>query len=228
MKYPREIIQKADHILSRRRQIAIQEQARSLGRLSMEHPEVLNAYYSLNRLQAQHGMSLCLGADGAAELMMQIDQAEKALDGRLDAAGLTKACFEPAYTCSLCGDTGSTAGRLCRCKQEILNRLAYDQLCDISAVETCTFDNFDLEYYAEENRPAMRKVVVGCRKYVARFSHSSPNLIFTGSTGLGKTHLSLAIADGIVKSGHMVMYVSAAAADRAAGEVKVPGRRGRR
>ena len=36
----------------------------------------------------------------------------------------------------------------------------------------------------------------------------SPSLLFSGSTGLGKTHLSLAIAREVIEKGYGVLYVS--------------------
>ena len=50
-----------------------------------------------------------------------------------------------------------------------------------------------------------------CQTYAARFSQNSPNLLFMGHTGLGKTHLALAIADAVLEGGHDVLYTSAAA-----------------
>ena len=57
----------------------------------------------------------------------------------------------------------------------------------------------------------MGKLLNYCQTYAARFSQNSPNLLFMGHTGLGKTHLALAIADAVLEGGHDVLYTSAAA-----------------
>ena len=57
----------------------------------------------------------------------------------------------------------------------------------------------------------MGKLLNYCRGYAAKFSQNSPNLLFMGHTGLGKTHLALAIADAVLEGGHDVLYTSAAA-----------------
>lgn len=98
---------------------------------------------------------------------------------------------------------------MCECRQVILNQLVYEQLCDVSPARECSFENFELRYYDEKLRPIMLKVVESSQRYVREFGGQSQSLLFTGAPGLGKTHLSLAIAEGVAKVGHLVMYVSA-------------------
>lgn len=98
---------------------------------------------------------------------------------------------------------------MCECRQVILNQLVYEQLCDVSPARECSFENFELRYYDEKLRPIMRKVVESSQRYIREFGGQNQSLLFTGAPGLGKTHLSLAIAEGVAKAGHLVMYVSA-------------------
>ena len=49
------------------------------------------------------------------------------------------------------------------------------------------------------------------KSYAAKFGPKSKNLLFMGSSGLGKTHLALAIADAVLENGHDVLYTSSAA-----------------
>ncbi len=79
----------------------------------------------------------------------------------------------------------------------------------MSPAREYSFANFSLTYYDREQRAAMGRVVESCLRYVREFSRESKNLLFTGAPGLGKTHLSLAVAEGVVRSGRLVMYVSA-------------------
>jgi len=55
----------------------------------------------------------------------------------------------------------------------------------------------------------MEKLLLSCRRYAANFTLQSPNLLFIGPPGLGKTHLSLAIAREVVNNGRLVLYASA-------------------
>ena len=54
----------------------------------------------------------------------------------------------------------------------------------------------------------MERILFNCMDYAKHFSASSPNLIMMGSTGLGKTHLSLAIARVVIEKGFGVVYGS--------------------
>ena len=84
-------------------------------------------------------------------------------------------------------------------------------------IKDCTFENFDLKYYpaklknSEENpKRRMTGILKTCKEYVLSFSPSkSGNMIFYGDTGLGKTHLSLAIVSGVIEKGYLPVYGSA-------------------
>ena len=47
-----------------------------------------------------------------------------------------------------------------------------------------------------------------CKKYAEEFTTDSDGIFMSGPTGLGKTHLSLAIADSVLKKGYSVIYGS--------------------
>ena len=78
------------------------------------------------------------------------------------------------------------------------------------------FGLFSLEYYpveADERgispRRRMEQVLSRCREYAASFDLQAGNLLFSGATGLGKTHLSLAVAKEVTAKGYFVLYGSA-------------------
>ena len=82
------------------------------------------------------------------------------------------------------------------------------------------FERFDLSLYPAERDPVkgvvprevMRKVSEACRRYADNFSDASPNLLFQGGTGLGKTYLSACIARVVAGRGFSVCYDTAASA----------------
>ena len=59
-------------------------------------------------------------------------------------------------------------------------------------------------------RTVMEKTFKICRSYALTFSEKSPNLLFSGGTGLGKTFLSACIARTVANNGYSVVYESAA------------------
>lgn len=124
--------------------------------------------------------------------------------------------LKPRYTCPLCEDTGTVDGRECNCYQTLLRDLAYGELSAQTPLKLCSFDSFSLSYYANtpnQNgvvpRQKMAEVLAFCKQYAADFSTESPSLLFFGNTGLGKTHLSLAIGAAAIEKGYGVVYGSA-------------------
>ena len=74
--------------------------------------------------------------------------------------------------------------------------MAYESLSMNAPLEKSTFESFSLDYYRDDPRALhqMQNVLEACQRYAANFRSDSPSLLFKGATGLGKTHLSLAIA----------------------------------
>ena len=107
----------------------------------------------------------------------------------------------------------------CRCVADAARRLRRDEINAASPLGLCQFASFEVERYSDAVEPElgispreyMGKLLNYCRGYAAKFSQNSPNLLFMGHTGLGKTHLALAIADAVLEGGHDVLYTSAAA-----------------
>ena len=140
----------------------------------------------------------------------------------LEQAGYPGDYLSEQHSCPLCQDEGYVGNRMCGCLQKILRDLAYQTVSDSSSMAGCTFSNFSLRYYSDQPlasggpapRRQMEEILAYCRSYADHFSLSSPStpasrsLMLTGSTGLGKTHLSLAIATGVIDRGFGVVYGS--------------------
>ena len=104
-------------------------------------------------------------------------------------------------------------GKTCSCFKELQRRLAYEKLSLEVPLSECTFENFSLDYYKEDQQAyrQMSGIFQACREYAARFRKDSPSLLLKGGTGLGKTHLSLAIAGRALEKGYGVIYGAAQA-----------------
>ena len=80
------------------------------------------------------------------------------------------------------------------------------------------FSNFALKYYPEIApeisgiipRQKMNEILEYTIKYAEHFSASSPSLFLFGKTGLGKTHISLALAQTVAKKGFYTVAGSVA------------------
>ena len=114
------------------------------------------------------------------------------------------------YDCPVCSDTGYVNGKICACVKKIANAIAREELSAQMPIKESTFENFDLKYYSSEGdnpRRRMTAILKLCREYVINFNpNSSENLLFLGGTGLGKTHLTLAIVSGVIEKGFLPVY----------------------
>lgn len=128
----------------------------------------------------------------------------------LQSQGLDRRDIEPQYTCPHCKDTGFTDGRMCDCYRTLRRTLAYRMLSAELPLDQCTFDSFSLDYYRNDPQALkqMSAILEHCRGYADNFRTHSTSLMFYGGTGLGKTHLSLAIANAVLDKGFGVVYGS--------------------
>ena len=123
---------------------------------------------------------------------------------------------EPAPDCALCGDTGYIGGKICDCVKRKAAEIMLSELSEEMPLKSSRFDNFNLNYYKDEEgkngnpRRRMTAIFKVCREYVIGFDpKKSKNLLFMGSAGLGKTHLTLAIVSGLIEKGFLPVYGSA-------------------
>ena len=135
--------------------------------------------------------------------------AQQKRDALLAAQGLPIHYLQPDYSCEKCEDRGFSEGRLCDCVKKRACELSFAALNLKAPLADCGFDRFSLDYYNGDARPAMQTVVEYCRRYAENFEPGCGNLLLLGRTGLGKTHLSLAIAKEVITKGFSVIYGSA-------------------
>lgn len=153
------------------------------------------------------------GGDIKAEmkkLQERAAQLNAEYDRLLEENGFSRADVTPRYACPSCKDTGFIDGRMCTCLKQLQRSIAYERLSMNVPLERSTFAAFSLEYYSGDERAhtQMSKILDACKRYAAGFKVNSPSLLFKGGTGLGKTHLSLAIAGEVLEKGFGVIYGS--------------------
>ncbi len=128
----------------------------------------------------------------------------------LSAYGYSPDYDEPVFECKLCNDGGYVGLKLCSCIRALISERKYSESRLAGGLLDKTFDSFSLSYYEGEDRKKMEGIVNGCKNYADTFpKDSSAGLLFLGGTGLGKTHLSAAIANIIAGKGMSVVYESA-------------------
>ena len=153
------------------------------------------------------------GVQAIRERNLQLQQEMGAI---LRQAGYDRDNFEPRYTCSRCGDAGYVNGVVCDCYRRLLQEEACRHLSGLSAMRLTDFASMRLDYYDDvvdpklgvSPRQHMSDIVDYCREYTACFTPNSDSLLLSGATGIGKTHLCLAIARGVTEQGFGVVYGS--------------------
>lgn len=134
--------------------------------------------------------------------------------------GYAEDYLEPQFVCDKCSDTGyielDNKTITCDCYKKLLSDTACEELNKVSPLSLSTFDSFNLNMYSDTpdqngNIPynRMNKIYGFCLDYAKNFTVSSKGILMKGSTGLGKTHLSLSIANEVINRGYSVVYVSA-------------------
>lgn len=130
----------------------------------------------------------------------------------LTSAGYPEDYTEIKYECQLCSDTGAVDNKMCSCMRRKLVEagIASSGMSDL--IERQSFENFSLEYYKQSEQvfKVMSTIYQVLVKYADSFApETSGNIAMFGGTGLGKTHLSSAVAGKVIEKGHDVYYASA-------------------
>ncbi len=221
MPYKREIFEKAQEILDKRRN---QAEAKNTAVMMMfENTEPLYREYKNEMIASvkEAIKAIDMSPDKAAQFIEEQKirnlTAQQNVKKLLEKHGLPEDYLEVKYSCPECNDTGVKGTKLCSCHIELLKDLAYEEAGKKSPLRICTFDDFKLSYYSDKapsrNERSPRETMMGifeyCRDYAYNFDRNSPSILMLGQTGLGKTHLSLAIVGTVIGLGYSVLYNSA-------------------
>jgi DNA replication protein DnaC len=138
----------------------------------------------------------------------------------LKKSGLPEDYLQPVYQCKTCHDTGfvgESVKKRCSClSQEYFKEMG--KLIGLNERTPQTFDSFREEVYSQEvipganvsQRTFMSFLRDKCKKYAETFPDTAtPDMLFMGTSGLGKTFLMQAIAHRVLERGFSALCVSA-------------------
>ena len=218
MKFSEDVYIKAEAELKKRRDNAEQLSDMRRKQLITKFPELLEIENTIRdaALEVIKGL-------GSGKAVNVNSLAEKNLNAQKEKSELLKKngypedYLEPQYSCKLCNDSGILNGKLCSCHLELLKKISMSEYSCSSVLAVSTFDTFDLKYYSTEKdmnlgyspREYMEASVDFLKAYAQNFNKNSGSFFFTGGTGLGKTHLSLAVMNKVTEKGYSVFYGSA-------------------
>lgn len=218
MGYSKETFEKANEKLSLRRQKAFYDAEKRREEIYKKIPRVYEIEKQLAHTGLTAAKAVLSGSDTKTELIKLKDENLK-LQGEMQILlveqGYTTADLDERYICPLCRDHGYIDGIMCGCMKKLLRDIAFNEVNALSPLSLSSFDTFDLSYYPNEpnhegNVPRVRmtKIFDFCKKYAENFNGKNHSILMLGGTGLGKTHLSLAIAGRVIERGFGVIYCS--------------------
>ena len=216
MAYSASIYRKAERILEKRRDSAVNEAQIRSEEIKGEIPEIEEIQKQLSRVGLEISQLFFYKGNTEEKVALLRDKSKCLIEQRgeiLKRNGYSEDAMQPQYVCPVCEDRGFIGGRMCNCHRQLLKDLMKEEIRKLAPIDECTFDSFNLEYYSAEPlensivpRERASRILETSRRYAQNFSLGSKNLLFLGATGLGKTHLSLAIANVVINKGFYVCY----------------------
>ncbi len=160
-------------------------------------------------------MQAALQSEDYRAALAEIEEQSLSLEQRraevLTRNGFSADYTAPRYECAACGDTGYIDYKMCDCMRKKLILAGYESSGIGTLMQSQSFENFSLDYYKADRMTylLMQSNLERAKEYAGSFHPAkSENLAMFGGTGLGKTHLSTAIAREVIEGGWDVVYVS--------------------
>lgn len=208
-----EIYEKARSILAGRRLKAVNENEARIYEINEKIPQIREINTQLYNTGKELIKIISSGRN--EDVNRKIDQlrnfnlsAQEMSRRMLAAAGYPEDYLDIRYTCPLCNDTGYSDNQFCDCFRKLCGMLAASQLNQNAQLRLSNFDTFSLSFYKGEDHSTMERIFNYARSYAENFHSGSESILMFGKTGLGKTHLSLAIANKVLERGFTVIYDS--------------------
>lgn len=210
MAYSQDVYSRAAEVLDRRKEKANMEAQARFDEISEKIPALEDIQRELSQIGLSISRVYFASSDMKADIEKLMHKSLKLQEDKrrlLRENGYDEDALAVKFTCDACKDTGFIGSRRCKCHKELLKSIERSDLAKIAPIEDCTFDSFETKYYPDV--PRAERIKANCVKYATQFTTKSKNIIFYGGTGLGKTHLSLAIANAVINRGYSVVYGTA-------------------
>lgn len=216
MKYSIDTLHKANAIMEKRRRKALDQFEENKKIAYAQIPDLLRIDDELSSSGMLISNEIINRKNNIQDALLMIRQRNEQLIAEkkriLTESGLGSDFLTIKYHCNKCNDTGYVDAMPCECLNEVVAELAQNKANKIG--DDASFDLFELKYYPENLdgvpcREIMSQTLESCKNYAEDFSTYSPNLLLFGGTGVGKTHISKAIAKKVAENGFDVIYMSA-------------------
>lgn len=216
MGYNRDNLKRIKEEFHAKRRDALEESERRTRELEAKYPDLKALNLVIKGVGANIIDAALSGKGNVGERMKEIEKEYNDNIGYrktfLETYGYPVDYLDIHYECGKCNDEGyDSDGKMCICMKRALALATYESSGLGKLLTRQNFDNFSLSYYENgSEKSTMRMIYDSCREYAESFSaKTSENMLFFGTTGLGKTHLSTAIAKAVIDRGFDVVYVTA-------------------
>ena len=189
-----------------------------------KNPRLEEIEQELNLASISIAKSALLKTNNTENLGKKIEELKKERDLLLKQMGNNLSYLNLQYNCKFCKDTGyvfhNSQTTMCTCLKQKLFDAEYNK-ANMGNLSKDTFENFNINLFSDEinsqkynsnisPRENMEDIKDSCLKFVENFDNpAGKNLLFSGSTGLGKTYLSNAIVSKLLEKGYTVLYQTA-------------------
>lgn len=219
MGYSKDIVIRARAVLAQRKADRESEAAARLADAYRQLPRLRELDTALRSTMAQAAQTVFIQGLDARETMDRVRQENLRLQQErkaLLAAHFPQGWLDGNPACPHCGDTGYIGANMCGCLREICAQ-EHRKTLGAAFRGTERFETFRLDYYPDtvlpqvhtSPRALMEKNLRHCRDYARYFAQGVGNLLLSGGTGLGKTHLALSIGYAVGEQGYDVCYETA-------------------
>ena len=195
-----------------------------ISKLYEQFPNLEKIDDQINKYAISKTKSILKGNDNTLEYDNLIEDLKNKKTEFLKKNNINIDLFKPDYECKICNDTGyiqeNNKSIMCHCLKQRLLNLSYNK-SNLSDIKNQNFDNFNLNLFSDEinlkkykikcsPRQNIINIKNACKNFIDNFENlDEKNLFFCGNTGLGKTYMSNAIANEILKNGKTVLYQTA-------------------
>ena len=219
MQFAKEVVTRARAILASQQADRESRNAARLQEAYARLPQLQDMDAQLRTTMSEAALAVFTQGGDAVAAMEQVKQKNLAIQEQRKA--LIAQTFGPDWqeeepACPHCGGSGYVGSNMCSCLKEICLQEQRKELGQLFG-SNVSFENFRLDYYSDaliskinvSPRTLMKRNLDNCIRYARSFRMDSGNLMLSGNTGLGKTHLALAIGKAVGEQGYTVCYETA-------------------
>ena len=220
MAYSADVVRRARQSLAQRKEDKQSQYRQALVKAYAQTPRLKEIDLALRQSMTAAAQTVFSKGGDAVAAMEQVKKENLGLQAerqKLVAENFAPGYLDDSPNCPHCSDNGYVGNTMCRCLELECRREQKKEIAQLTTGEE-RFENFRLDYYPQAKdrkygvspREVMAVTLKNCRAYADGFGENSGNLLFVGTTGLGKTFLSACIANAVTDRGYSVAYESAA------------------